>query len=62
MIYKVDQEICIGCELCTNICPAIFKMDDNGKAVAYVERDEDGNEAMDNCPVQAIGLVDETAN
>ena len=26
----VDKETCIGCGLCTNICPAVFDMDDDG--------------------------------
>lgn len=56
MKYKVDQDTCIGCELCTSLCPSIFKMDDNGKSVVYADSNEDGNEAMESCPVQAISL------
>ena len=30
----VDQETCIGCELCANICPDVFHMEDDGKSHA----------------------------
>lgn len=30
----VDKDTCIGCELCTQICPDVFSMDDDGKSVA----------------------------
>ena len=30
----VDKDTCIGCGLCPEICPEIFKMEDDGKAVA----------------------------
>ena len=31
MQANVDKELCIGCELCTSICPELFSMDDDGK-------------------------------
>lgn len=30
----VDKGTCIGCGLCTGICPEVFQMDDDGKAKA----------------------------
>ncbi len=58
----VDKETCIGCELCPSICPDIFRMDDDGLAVAEdIEiSDElmaDAKEAEASCPVTAI-LID----
>ena len=55
----VDKETCIGCGLCPNICPAVFDMDDDGKAVAQKEELNDSvvgkaQEAEDSCPVDAI--------
>ena len=55
----VDKETCIGCGLCPNICPAVFDMDDDGKAVAQKEELTDSvvgkaKEAEDGCPVDAI--------
>lgn len=55
----VDKETCIGCGLCESICPEIFKMDDDGKAVAS-DKDigedlkEGARDAEAQCPVGAI--------
>jgi ferredoxin len=54
----VDPEICIGCTLCTQICPEVFKMQGE-KAVAYVslvpaEAEAAAQDAIDQCPVNAI--------
>ena len=37
MQANVDEELCIGCELCTSICPEVFSMDDDGKSVAITD-------------------------
>ena len=55
----VDKDTCIGCGLCPEVCPEIFKMEDDGKAVASPsEVTEDlvssAKEAEDQCPVSAI--------
>ena len=59
----VDKDTCIGCELCTQICPDAFSMDDDGKSVAInddiPENLQDGAvEARDSCPVSAIDIKD----
>ena len=59
----VDKDTCIGCELCTQICPYVFSMDDDGKSVAInddiPENLQDGAvEARDSCPVSAIDIKD----
>lgn len=56
----VDPQICISCELCTQICPEVFKMEGD-KAVAYVdpipvEREYSCKDAADSCPVNAIKI------
>ena len=55
----VDKDTCIGCGLCPEVCPEIFTMDDDGKAVA--SKDEipakllnSAKEAEEQCPVNAI--------
>ena len=59
----VDKDTCIGCELCTQNCPDVFRMDDDGKSVA-INDDIPENlqdvavEARDSCPVSAIDIKD----
>lgn len=60
----VDQEICIGCGSCADICPSVFQIDEvSGKSRAY---DPDACEfvgcceaAEENCPVEAITIKEE---
>lgn len=59
----VDKNTCIGCAVCSDICPKIFSMDDDGLAVAKdIEIPDDiladAKEAEESCPVGAI-TVDE---
>lgn len=56
----VDPGICIGCALCTNICPEVFVMEGDiaivkGASVP-AEAGEACKEAADTCPVTAITL------
>lgn len=56
----VDKETCIGCQLCVQICPEVFKMEGD-KAVSYVNtvasKDENTcRQAADECPVVAITI------
>ena len=58
MKYIVNDD-CIGCGLCTGICPEVFSMKDNGMATAIKEEVPDAvlgsaEEAKDGCPVSAI--------
>jgi len=60
----VDQDVCIGCGACEEICPAVFHLDEEiGKSVVI---DEEACEyagcceaAEENCPVEAITLEDD---
>ena len=59
MKANVDKDTCIGCGLCPEVCPEIFKMDEDGKAVASpeeVKQDliESAKDVEDQCPVSAI--------
>ena len=59
MKASIDRDGCIGCELCAEICPDVFRMDDEGLAEAYVnpipeDAEESAQEAADNCPVSVI--------
>lgn len=53
----VDRDLCIGCEMCVEICSDVFEMDDEG--ISRVRDPEacdacDCQEAIDACPVEAI--------
>lgn len=57
----VDKDACIGCGLCTDICPDVFSMGDDGFAVA-IEGDilndavDCAKDAQEQCPTGAISL------
>lgn len=58
MKFKVNER-CIGCGLCTNTCPEVFNMTDEGVAEAVSEAvsgdvKEQAMEALEACPVEAI--------
>jgi len=58
MKAKVEPDICIGCGLCVQTCPEVFRMEAD-KAIAYVGVVPDSVEgtcrqAADDCPVTAI--------
>lgn len=55
----VDQDLCISCGLCIDICPAVFDWNDDGKADAIVDEvpadaEDDAREALESCPSEAI--------
>ena len=56
MNVRVNQDECIGCGVCAQICPEVFDLDeDAGKArVLRPEGAECAQEAADSCPVGAI--------
>lgn len=59
MKYFVNEN-CIGCGLCTEICPEIFELTDEGTAHAKDEAEMENaleacaDEALESCPVDAI--------
>jgi ferredoxin len=58
----VDEDVCIGCGGCEDICPGVFNLvDDISKVVDPEGCDiQDCCEAAEeNCPVEAISLVKE---
>lgn len=53
----VELSDCILCEVCMDVCPSVFKINDSG----YVEvldladyPEDDVNEAIKNCPSECI--------
>ena len=60
MKAKVDQDTCVGCELCVQACPDVFKMqgDKATVSVAIVPNACEAacKEAAEGCPVTAISI------
>ena len=57
--FYVDSQ-CIGCALCTSTAEGFFAMTDSGNAYVQKQPTTDAEsalctEAMESCPVQAIG-------
>ena len=55
----VDKDTCVGCGVCTAICPEIFEMGDDGIAEASEDEIADNliksaKDAEVQCPVSAI--------
>lgn len=60
---KIDQNECIGDGICSDICPEVFELRDDG--VSYVINEEAGDEladkiqeAISECPTAAISVED----
>lgn len=61
MKARIDPELCIGCTLCVQTCPEVFRMETD-KAIAYIDvvpKNVEGRckQAADDCPVAAITIA-----
>jgi ferredoxin len=57
----VDQDTCIACGLCIDLCPDVFHEGPEGKAIAVdgpisEENEDTARDAADQCPVEAIAI------
>jgi ferredoxin len=52
----VDEDLCIGCGHCSEVCPRVFEIIDEKSNVTGPDKCDTCNcqEAIDTCPVQAI--------
>jgi ferredoxin len=52
----IDPDLCTGCELCVETVPDVFQMEGDVATVIDPEGagEEEIQEAVDNCPVEAI--------
>jgi len=58
----VEQGICTGCELCAQLCPEVFRMNEEGVSEIYDPRgapEAKIQDAIDSCPMQCISWIDE---
>jgi len=61
MKATIDRDGCIGCGVCAETCPEVFRMAEDGLAEAYTEKVpeevlDSATEARDSCPVSVISL------
>ncbi len=57
----VDQDECISCGACIDICPEVFRWNDDDKAAAYTnpvpeDVQDSCKDAADSCPTDAITI------
>jgi len=57
----VDEDLCIGCGACEDLCPDVFRLEDDGLAHVINENVEPEmygcvRDAADACPVSAISV------
>jgi ferredoxin len=52
----VEEDLCIGCGHCVELCPQVFELEDEKSRVIGPDKCGTCNcqEAIDTCPVQAI--------
>lgn len=61
MKATIERNGCIGCGLCSETCPSVFRMDDEGLAEVYIDLIPDdekaaAQEAAESCPVSVISI------
>lgn len=61
MKATIDRSGCIGCGLCADTCPEVFRIADDGLAEVYTDNvpedaESSAQEAADNCPVSVISV------
>ena len=60
MQVKVDADLCTGCELCIDSCPAVFEAKDNTVTAKVnpvpAEEEENCRTAASDCPSEAIKI------
>ncbi|MFZ5595488.1 MAG: ferredoxin [Bacillota bacterium] len=62
MRMVVDQDLCISCGACVDVCPEVFDWNSDDKAQAIVdevpsEYEDQSQEAAEGCPTNAIKEV-----
>lgn len=63
-LLLIQEEVCVGCGICTKICPEIFRIESKKAKIIstsnLADHDLQIKEAIEACPVMAISLKDFT--
>ena len=63
MKVKVEEELCTGCGLCADNCSEVFELTDDVAQVIIdevpPEHEDCVKDAADDCPVEAITIIEE---
>ncbi|MDR1731145.1 MAG: ferredoxin [Synergistaceae bacterium] len=57
MKISIDQQRCIGCGVCSQVCPEIFRLDEAAGLAVLLSSEKDAPglaEAESSCPVSCI--------
>jgi ferredoxin len=60
MTLTINEEVCIGCGVCMQICPDVFRLDEDEGKGTIIKHDVPDDEtvcvkvAVDSCPVGCI--------
>lgn len=57
MAIVIDENECIGCETCVELCSDVFEMDEETEKAKVKDPESTADcveEAIDSCPVEAI--------
>ncbi len=55
---EIDQDECLGCEACVEVCPDVFGFDEDETKAFVIEGKEEGSDCVDeaiaSCPADCI--------
>ena len=57
----VDEDLCIGCAACEDLCPEVFRIEDDGLSHVIADEPRESmygcvRDAADACPTGAISI------
>ena len=60
---RIDEDECIGCESCVEICPDVFRFNEETDKAEVIDEDAGGEDCVDeavaSCPAECIHVDEE---